>query len=94
MSGARLSATVTGRVQGVGFRYFVTQHARRLGLTGRVRNEPDGSVTLEAEGDRDDLRQLETLLHQGPPSARVERVEAAWAEATGAYDAFRAERRG
>lgn len=89
---ARLTAAVTGRVQGVGYRYFVTTHARRLGLTGRVRNEPDGSVSLEAEGPRAALETLLVHLHEGPPAAEVEAVDEAWGPAEGAYDRFRAER--
>lgn len=89
---ARLSATVTGRVQGVGFRYFVTTQARQLGLTGRVRNEPDGSVTLDAEGPRESLERLLAHLHEGPRAARVDGVRARWGEPEGAYEGFRAER--
>ena len=88
----RLAARVTGRVQGVGFRYFVTQHARRLGLTGRVRNTPDGAVTLEAEGPRPDLERLLAHLREGPSAASVAHVEAAWAAAEGEHADFRAER--
>lgn len=62
---ARLEARVTGRVQGVGFRQFVRYHARRLGLTGWVRNEPDGSVYLVAEGPRELLEQLLDAVRQG-----------------------------
>jgi len=67
--------TVTGRVQGVGFRAFVRHHARELGLAGWVKNEPDGSVVVEASGDTDGLDELERRLRQGPPASRVERLE-------------------
>jgi len=75
---ARLRVRVQGRVQGVGFRYFALQHARRLGLRGYVRNCPDGSVEVLAEGNRTALEELLVLLRQGPPAARVERWHAEW----------------
>ncbi len=74
----RLEVTVTGRVQGVGFRHFTMQTARRLNLHGWVRNEPDGSVCLAAEGPRADLEQLLDAVRQGPRAARVRHVQAQW----------------
>ena len=65
---------VQGHVQGVFFRQSTGQQARRLALTGTVRNNPDGSVTIEAEGLADALNQLEAWCHQGPPAARVSQV--------------------
>ncbi|WP_397547453.1 acylphosphatase [Rhodothermus marinus] len=85
---ARLEARVTGRVQGVGFRQFVRYHARRLGLTGWVRNEPDGSVYLVAEGPRELLEQLLDVVRQGPPAARVDEVQVHWLPARGEFEAF------
>lgn len=66
---------VTGRVQGVGFRWWVRRHASDMGLAGFVRNTPDGAVEVEAAGPRDHLERLRALLVQGPPAARVTRVE-------------------
>jgi acylphosphatase len=66
---------VHGRVQGVGFRWFVVRLARACGVTGGVRNEADGSVTAVAEGDAESLAKFLAGLEQGPPAARVERVE-------------------
>jgi acylphosphatase len=66
---------VTGRVQGVGFRYFTRAEARREGLHGWVRNAADGGVEIAAEGDRDALDRFERAVRRGPPSARVEQVE-------------------
>lgn len=74
----RLEATVRGRVQGVGFRRYVQTWARRLGLGGWVRNEPDGTVTLCAEGDADATERLARLLWGGSPVARVDAVETRW----------------
>ncbi len=88
----RLSARITGRVQGVGFRNFTQLRARDLGLTGWVRNEPDGSVRLEAEGDPAALDDLETALHDGPRLARVDTVEANRSDATGEFTTFRVRR--
>ena len=66
---------VSGRVQGVGFRYFTQDIARREGLTGVVRNLPDGRVEVVAEGDERALTRLEAALRRGPSHARVEHVE-------------------
>lgn len=85
----QIDARVCGRVQGVGFRAFTTRRAQQLGLSGWVRNEPDGSVRLVAEGAEDDLRTLLDHLRQGPPASRVTEVAATWDEATGAFDGFR-----
>jgi acylphosphatase len=67
--------TVYGDVQGVGFRVFVRSAARRLGVTGRVRNLADGSVEVEAQGSVPALAALEQALRTGPPGARVARLE-------------------
>ena len=66
---------VVGRVQGVGFRHWTRGTAERLGLSGSVRNLPDGSVEVHAVGSEQSLRRLEEALREGPPAARVERVE-------------------
>jgi acylphosphatase len=84
----RLDATVRGRVQGVGFRYYVLRLAGRQGLTGWVANEPDGSVRCVVEGPPDQLDRIETMLHQGPPGAVVEAVQAVRMPATGRFDRF------
>ena len=84
----RLSARVTGRVQGVYFRAFTRNQARRLGLSGWVRNESDRSVYLEAEGPRAALEMLLAAVRHGPSEARVDHVEVDWSEATGAFSGF------
>lgn len=67
---------VRGRVQGVGFRWFVSRHARALAVTGYARNLPDGAVEVLAHTDDPAaLRRLEELLGQGPPGAAVQSVE-------------------
>ena len=70
----RIHLRITGRVQGVGFRWFVVSEARRLGVAGWVRNNPDGSVELEAEGSASELASLRARAVKGPPAARVESV--------------------
>jgi acylphosphatase len=84
----RLVAEVRGRVQGVGFRHFTRSTARRLGLAGFVRNDPDGSVTVVAEGSRGALDALVDALREGPDSAEVESVETAWESPRDAFEAF------
>ena len=68
---------VYGRVQGVGYRWFVWREAERLGLRGMVRNLPDGSVEVTAEGVDEALAQLEQALARGPSVERVDRVDKA-----------------
>lgn len=62
---------VRGRVQGIGFRWFVRVHARRLRLSGWVVNCPDGSVELAASGDLENLEELTRVVRQGPDGAAV-----------------------
>jgi len=84
-----LSATVYGRVQGVNFRYFVRNVARRLGLKGYVRNLASGdAVEVQAEGEKPLLDKLLEQLKVGPPGAWVKRVEVAWADYSGQFDDF------
>jgi acylphosphatase len=85
---ARLHAIVHGRVQGVGYRYFVVDEAQMLRLTGWVRNLGDGSVEALAEGPAPALELLLAALERGPRNARVSEVAATWEEATGEFLAF------
>lgn len=71
----RVRVAVYGAVQGVGFRWFVRQAARSLDLTGYVLNRPDGAVLLEAAGPADAVSRLVHTVQNGPPAARVERLE-------------------
>lgn len=84
----RLTATITGLVQGVGFRYTTAEVASQLGLTGRVRNQPDGSVYVVAEGPRPALERLLAFLHHGPPHAAVTEVQATWETAHNTWPNF------
>lgn len=84
----RVTAIVHGYVQGVSFRYHTHRAANRLGVTGWVANQRDGTVKTVAEGDEDALRQFVAFLHEGSPAARVQRVEETWADATGEFNRF------
>lgn len=80
---------VRGRVQGVYFRASTQREARRLGLTGWVRNRPDGSVEVVAEGEEVQIRELYGWAQKGPSAARVDRVETRWRSYTGEFPDFR-----
>ena len=84
----RLDATVIGRVQGVGFRYFVLREATDLGLEGWVANTPSGAVRCVAEGPRSALDALLGRLREGPPAAIVDRVIEGFMPATGGLGVF------
>jgi acylphosphatase len=84
----RLHAILNGRVQGVGFRYFVRQQAEELDLAGWVRNLRTGGVELVAEGERATLEELVAALRHGPPGARVDDVNLDWTSATGEFHSF------
>jgi acylphosphatase len=85
----RLHAIVEGRVQGVGFRYFVRENAAALGLTGWVRNRWDDTVELTAEGRREQLERLLSFIHRGPRVAFVTQVKTDWQPASGEFKDFR-----
>jgi len=82
---------VHGRVQGVFYRQSTVRQAQQLGLRGYARNNPDGTVTIEAEGPAAGLDALEAWCHQGPPAARVDQVVVTEGEVVG-YTEFRVER--
>jgi acylphosphatase len=84
----RLEAVVRGRVQGVGFRYYVAREARRLGLRGWVANDRDGSLRAVAEGSGPELDRIEHVLRTGPPGAIVDGVSTARMPGTGTFDGF------
>ena len=85
---SRLHAVVHGRVQGVNFRYYTVRTARRLGLTGWVANQRDGTVETVAEGSPDALGRFQAFLHDGPPSAAVLRVDVDWGPPEGGLKDF------
>lgn len=82
---------ISGRVQGVGFRWFTQDAAAREGVTGWVRNLPDGRVEALVEGDEESVTRLERTLRSGPRGARVEKVQVE-TEEPGGYRSFTIER--
>jgi len=82
---------VRGRVQGVGFRWFVEREAHILGIAGWVRNNVDGSVEVLAQGTSDQLSGFHSRLRQGPRAARVDSVEASEVQPSNNIRSFRIE---
>jgi acylphosphatase len=80
---------VEGRVQGVGFRYFVADSAIALDIKGWVRNRWDESVEVMAEGERSSLERFLGEVRRGPPAAYVSQVKESWAESTAEFTDFR-----
>jgi len=74
----RVVVHVSGRVQGVGYRFFARSEARRHDLVGWVRNDPDGSVSVVAEGPRGGLESFVNSLREGPPGSRVRDISISW----------------
>jgi len=79
---------IAGRVQGVGFRYFTDEAARREGVDGWVRNMADGSVEVMIEGDLESIDRVEAAVRRGPSSARVERFDVEARAPTGRTTGF------
>ncbi len=79
---------ISGRVQGVGFRWFTAESAAREGLHGWVRNTPDGSVEIRAEGEAESLERFERAISHGPSRARVDRIDVADLDADGRHTGF------
>jgi len=85
----RVQVLVTGRVQGVCFRDFTQREAATLGLTGWVRNLPDGRVEAIAEGTRDLLENFISRIRQGPALSRVDDVQLIWSSGESEFRDFR-----
>lgn len=90
MTNQAFLAHVTGRVQGVGFRFHTQYHASRLGLHGYAKNLSDGRVEVRAEGEEEALLKLEQWLSEGPPSGKVTFLQLEWITAIGCqgFDIF------
>jgi len=82
---------VYGIVQGVFFRAFTRNWASRLGLNGYVKNMPDGSVEIVAEGSEENIKELIGRVKEGPPAASVERIETEWKKPSNQHIGFRIE---
>lgn len=86
---ARLRLIVSGRVQGVGFRFSAYDEAKDLAVAGWVRNLGSGEVEIVAEGTRENLQMLAAWAHLGPPSAHVTTVREDWTDFIGEFTEFR-----
>lgn len=84
----RARVLISGRVQGVFFRAHTRRKAHELGLTGFVRNLPDGRVEAVFEGDQELIEKMIAWCHRGPSGARVEAVEVTWEEFQGNFQDF------
>ncbi len=84
----RVECSVFGEVQGVSYRHFTKETAKRLGLIGFVKNLSDGTVEVVAEGEERALRQFTKALKEGYPLAKVSQVREVWGEATGDFKTF------
>ncbi len=89
MGQKRIQLVVRGRVQGVYYRATAQREAREHGLTGWVKNRPDGSVEMVVEGEEDDVKDFLSWAQQGPTTARVDKVETKWRSYTGEFASFR-----
>ena len=92
MKQVRARATISGHVQGVFFRDATRRLAMELGVTGWVRNLPDGRVEVLAEGSEAAVRRLVAWCHDGPDDAHVQDVAVTWGEPEGGFDRFAIER--
>ena len=89
LQGVRAHVIVTGLVQGVYYRVTVRQEARTLGITGWVKNRPDGTVEAMLEGEKEKVVKLIDWCRQGPPASQVSGVQVEWGDFRGEYQGFR-----
>lgn len=88
MMNAYCRIILRGRVQGVGFRWFVKQHADQLGINGYVKNLHNGDVEIEAEGEKSRVEDLIDEVKKGPTFAKVQDIEVEWKDYSGRYGSF------
>lgn len=88
MEMAQFEAIVSGEVQGVGFRYYALRQARAIGLSGFVKNLPDGTVEVVAQGGREKLEEMVEWLKKGPDYAAVKKVHVEWQPEGRKFDGF------
>ncbi|MBK8171045.1 MAG: acylphosphatase [Sandaracinaceae bacterium] len=89
MAQKQIHLVVRGRVQGVFYRASAAREAKRLGLTGWVKNRQDGAVEMVIEGEEDQVKDFLSWAQHGPSTARVENVETRWRSYTGEHPGFR-----
>ncbi|MDX1438697.1 MAG: acylphosphatase [Rubricoccaceae bacterium] len=87
----RVVVEISGHVQAVGYRYYARKAAVRLNLVGWVRNDPEGTVTVWAEGPKEKLEAFVEILEEGPTSAEVDEVDVRWEPASGRFEKFSVE---
>ncbi len=85
----RLTLSILGKVQGVGYRYWTQKEAEKRGLFGYVKNLENGSVVIVAEGKEEDLRNFIDWCYNGVRSAMVEKIDQDWSEATSRFYDFK-----
>jgi acylphosphatase len=88
MNHARAHVMISGRVQGVFFRYKTQEQAQNMGVAGWVRNLPDGRVEAVLEGGQEDVERMMQWCRQAPPMAEVEDVDVQWEDFKGEFDSF------
>lgn len=88
MATKRVHVLIKGRVQAVYFDAAAQREAKRLGITGWVKNRPDGAVEIMAEGEEDSIRELTGWANHGPSAARVDSVDVRWRGYTGEFSEF------
>lgn len=91
MSKGRVQLIIHGKVQGVFFRATARERAEELGLVGWVRNSPEGTVEITAEGEREDLERFIAWCNEGPRNSRVDHVTVVWGNYSEDYEDFRIE---
>jgi acylphosphatase len=84
----QLHIFISGRVQGVGFRYWTKRQAKKFGINGWVRNTEDGKVEVMAQGSKDSLKMFEELLTQGPFTAEVSSLETSFEDTEKKFEGF------
>ncbi|MBN8608966.1 MAG: acylphosphatase [Deltaproteobacteria bacterium] len=84
----RIHLVIRGRVQGVYYRASAVREAKRLGLTGWVKNRPDSGVELVAEGEEDQVKDFLAWAQHGPSTARVDKIDTRWRSYTGEFASF------
>ena len=82
------SIKIFGNVQGVSFRYYTVQKARELNLTGWIKNAPDGTVEILAQGEKKALQKLMAWAREGPQGAEVKKVVLAWRQPQAVFETF------
>ena len=86
-----LKAKVSGKVQGVWFRKYALDSARDIGVVGMVKNLVDGTVLVNASGKDENLRDFKSLLENGSPNSRIDKIDYSWEDSSIEYSTFEIE---